>query len=230
MVCAPSEDSDQPGQSPSLMRVFDVRMKKVWVLTLPTERTAKTLTRLGGCPGWAESSLGAQPHCLFCHEAPHLPAIWLSIGETSWCRKVHLREISHGKWTYYILLCLKILSMGLFCDMLRYYIGVFMMPWIIVSICIWHLINKIYLLSLVQSNNKLGLKHNNSSHVATVYWCILIYGNSSSIGQENVKGQCSVTDIIRFFPRYLMVKKSKQHEMIQNTTGTQPAPGRKPPR
>ena len=27
---------------------------------LPIERTAKTLIRLGGCPGWSESSLGAQ--------------------------------------------------------------------------------------------------------------------------------------------------------------------------
>ena len=35
-------------------------------------RTAKTLIRLGGCPGWSESSLGAQPHCWFCHEAAHL--------------------------------------------------------------------------------------------------------------------------------------------------------------
>ena len=26
-------------------------------------RTEKTLIRLGGCPGWCESSLGAQPHC-----------------------------------------------------------------------------------------------------------------------------------------------------------------------
>ena len=26
---------------------------------VPTERTAKTLIRLGGCPGWSESSLGA---------------------------------------------------------------------------------------------------------------------------------------------------------------------------
>ena len=26
--------------------------------TLPTERTTKTLIRLGGCPGWSESSLG----------------------------------------------------------------------------------------------------------------------------------------------------------------------------
>ena len=29
--CAPSEDSDQPGHPPSLIRVFAVRMKKAWV-------------------------------------------------------------------------------------------------------------------------------------------------------------------------------------------------------
>ena len=32
MVCAPSEDSDQPGHPPSLIRVFAVRMKKAWSL------------------------------------------------------------------------------------------------------------------------------------------------------------------------------------------------------
>ena len=34
-------------------------------------RTAKTLIRLGGCPGWSESSLGTQSFCWFCHEAAH---------------------------------------------------------------------------------------------------------------------------------------------------------------
>ena len=33
--CAPSEDSDQPGHPPSLIRVFAVRMKKAWVLSCP---------------------------------------------------------------------------------------------------------------------------------------------------------------------------------------------------
>ena len=32
MTCAPRKDSDQPGHSPSLIRVFAVRMKKHWVL------------------------------------------------------------------------------------------------------------------------------------------------------------------------------------------------------
>ena len=33
--CAPGEDSDQPGHSPSLIRVFAVSMKKAWVLSYP---------------------------------------------------------------------------------------------------------------------------------------------------------------------------------------------------
>ena len=35
MTYAPSEDSDQPGHLPSLIRVFTVRMKKHWVLSYP---------------------------------------------------------------------------------------------------------------------------------------------------------------------------------------------------
>ena len=54
MACAPSQDSDQPGHPPSLIRVFAVCMKKAWVL-----HTAKTLIRLGGCPCWSETLLGA---------------------------------------------------------------------------------------------------------------------------------------------------------------------------
>ena len=56
MICAPREDLDQPGHLPSLIRDFAVRMKKhPWLL----KRTAKTLIRLGECPGWSESLLGA---------------------------------------------------------------------------------------------------------------------------------------------------------------------------
>ena len=33
--CVPSEDSDQPGHPPSLIRVFAVRMQKDWVLSYP---------------------------------------------------------------------------------------------------------------------------------------------------------------------------------------------------
>ena len=42
----PHEKKDQPGHSPSLISCFAVRMNLA-----PTERTAKTLIRLGGRPG-----------------------------------------------------------------------------------------------------------------------------------------------------------------------------------
>ena len=35
MACVPSEDSDQPGHPPSVIRVFAVRMKKAWALSYP---------------------------------------------------------------------------------------------------------------------------------------------------------------------------------------------------
>ena len=59
MACAPSEVLDQPGHPPSLIRVFAFRMKKAWVLSYPLSAQQR-LIRLGRCPGWSESSLGAQ--------------------------------------------------------------------------------------------------------------------------------------------------------------------------
>ena len=65
--CAPSEDSDPP----SLIRVFAVRMEKPWVFSYPLS-TQRRLIRLGGCPGWSESSLGARSFCWFCHIAAQI--------------------------------------------------------------------------------------------------------------------------------------------------------------
>ena len=76
--CAPSEDSDQPGHPPSLIRVFAVRMKKAWVLNYPL-RAQRRLIRLGGCPGWSESSLGAHSFCWFCHVAAQILKNFLNI-------------------------------------------------------------------------------------------------------------------------------------------------------
>ena len=42
-------------------------------------RTAKTLIRLGGCPGWSESSLGAQPLCWFCHVEAQISGIKVKV-------------------------------------------------------------------------------------------------------------------------------------------------------
>ena len=42
-------------------------------------RTAKTLIRLGGCPVWSESSLGAQSLCWFCHKTAQIAGVYLLI-------------------------------------------------------------------------------------------------------------------------------------------------------
>ena len=57
MACAPSKDAAQPWQPLSLIRVFDVRMNKAWIFSYPLS-AQRRLIRLGGCPGWSESSLG----------------------------------------------------------------------------------------------------------------------------------------------------------------------------
>ena len=50
VACAPSEDSDQPVYPPSL-NSLRCPHKKSLSPYLHIERTAKTLIRLGGCPG-----------------------------------------------------------------------------------------------------------------------------------------------------------------------------------
>ena len=66
--CAPSEDSDQPGHPPSLIRVFAVRMKKAWVLSYPLSAQRRLWS------DWADAQADlilrwAHTHfvCWFCH-------------------------------------------------------------------------------------------------------------------------------------------------------------------
>ena len=56
---------------PTNWHVFTARMKKAWVLSYPL-RGQRRLIRLGGCPGWSESLLGAHSLYWFCHEAGQL--------------------------------------------------------------------------------------------------------------------------------------------------------------
>ena len=89
--CAPSEDSDQPGHPPRLIKVFDGRMKKAWVLSYLLSGQRR-LIRLGRYPGWSESSLGAEPLCWFCHEMAHMlfyPSILIpSIHPSILCQNI----------------------------------------------------------------------------------------------------------------------------------------------
>ena len=58
MTFAPSENSNQPAHAVWLESLLCIQ----WVAKNPRifMWTAKTLIRLGGCPGWSESSMGAQ--------------------------------------------------------------------------------------------------------------------------------------------------------------------------
>ena len=70
MACAPSEDSDQPGHS--VIRVFAVCMKKAWGLSYSTDRTAKTLIRLGECQADLSRRWAHMPFYWFCRVAAHM--------------------------------------------------------------------------------------------------------------------------------------------------------------
>ena len=59
IIYAPSKDSDQPGHPPRLIRVFTLCSTGSQGPKVPSCRERR-LIRLGGCPGWSESSLGAQ--------------------------------------------------------------------------------------------------------------------------------------------------------------------------
>ena len=71
--CASSEDSDQPGHPPSLIRVFAVRVRKL----------GSSATHWCRCPGRSESSLGAHSFCWFCCVVAHIYFLWEEI--TSLC-------------------------------------------------------------------------------------------------------------------------------------------------
>ena len=72
-VCAQRRLRSAWASAQSDQNLFTVRMKKPWSLAI--KRTPNTLIRLGRCPGWSESSLGAQSLCWFCH----VPAQILSL-------------------------------------------------------------------------------------------------------------------------------------------------------
>ena len=101
MALVPSEASAPP----SLIRVFAVHLKKAWVLSYPLSAQrrlwsdwadAQTLIRLGGWPGWSESSLGAHSFRWFCHVVPQF--------------RYNPFIISHYMWLIYLLICLLIIA------------------------------------------------------------------------------------------------------------------------
>ena len=71
MACAPSDDSDQPGHSPSLIRVFAIRMKKAWVHSYPLSAQRRLWS------DWADAQADLS------HHWAHMPfLIWVFAGRT----------------------------------------------------------------------------------------------------------------------------------------------------
>ena len=71
-ICAPSEDSDQPGHPPSLIRVFAVRSLGSWGPKLSSCGQRRL------CSDWADAQAdlslrwAQRSFCWFCHEAAHI--------------------------------------------------------------------------------------------------------------------------------------------------------------
>ena len=72
MACAPSDDSDQPGHPPSLIRVFAVRMKKAWVLSYPLSAQRRLWSDWADAQADLSLRWAHMPFCWFCHEAAYV--------------------------------------------------------------------------------------------------------------------------------------------------------------
>ena len=91
MTCTPSEDSDKSGIRPA-WSIFAIHLKRVWVLSY-SYSAQRRLIRLGGCPGWSESSLCIQVILLV-----------LSCRGSIFLRNRLLINLLHSKVTRYSLL------------------------------------------------------------------------------------------------------------------------------
>ena len=77
--CAPSEDSDQPGHMPSLIRVFAVRMRKAWVLSYPLSGQRRLWSDWADAEADLSLRWGHMPFCWFCHAVAQIAFFFVYI-------------------------------------------------------------------------------------------------------------------------------------------------------
>ena len=117
MICAPSEDSDQPGHLPSLIGVSAVRLKQTWALSYPVSVQrrlwsdwvdAQADLRLWS--DWADAQAdlslrwAQKSFCWFCHEVAqnasssslHMQRIYISSHFFSFCIEPNMKSFSHA--------------------------------------------------------------------------------------------------------------------------------------
>ena len=71
-ACAPSEDSDQPGHLPSLIRVFPVSMKKACVLSCPFSAQQRLWSDWADAQADPSLRWAHMPFSWFCHALAHI--------------------------------------------------------------------------------------------------------------------------------------------------------------
>ena len=79
MAYAPGEDLDQPGHPPSLIRVFPVRIKKVWVLSYPLSAERRLWSDWADAQADLSLRWAHMPFFWFCQDAAHF--CYISVGE-----------------------------------------------------------------------------------------------------------------------------------------------------
>ena len=67
---------------------------------LPIERRAKTLIRLGGCPGWSEFSLGAHTFCWFCQVEAHMFFLFVCLSDCKYLLFPCIPDVFAGDFRY----------------------------------------------------------------------------------------------------------------------------------
>ena len=124
-------------------------------LKLPSDRTSKTLIRLGRCPGWSESSLGAYPLCWFCYEAAQMSL--KVICHSTLFQKVNLNL--NSVFDYIQCTCKLTFGLVMFWPCLHIYPDVFLMS-LLVDWCLHDVktLNRILLLHCISWICKLNVQ------------------------------------------------------------------------
>ena len=83
MICAPSEDSDQPEHPPSLIRVSAVRLKQNWVLSYPLSAQRRLWSDWADAQADLSVRCAQKSFCWFCHE----------VAQNAFSSSLHMQHI-----------------------------------------------------------------------------------------------------------------------------------------
>ena len=97
---APSEDSDQPGHPPSLIKAFAVHMKKAWILSYPLNAQRRLWSDWEDAQADMSLRWAHMPFCWFYHEAAHFAHVTLSLFSSSWWHELAVACDCGTPWNF----------------------------------------------------------------------------------------------------------------------------------